>query len=128
MLKLLIVEDNEVVRNLMADLFAGQNEFEITGLAANGLEALSLLKSGTIADIVLADLNMPEMDGIELTKKIVLQHSDIKVIILTMHENAEYLKRALDAGAKGYLLKDGNMEDVYRAIKRVEAGQLAIGV
>ena len=112
----------------MADLFAGQNEFEITGLAANGLEALSLLKSGTIADIVLADLNMPEMDGIELTKKIVLQHSDIKVIILTMHENAEYLKRALDAGAKGYLLKDGNMEDVYRAIKRVEAGQLAIGV
>ena len=112
----------------MADLFAGQNEFEITGLAANGLEALSLLKSRTIADIVLADLNMPEMDGIELTKKIVLQHSDIKVIILTMHENAEYLKRALDAGAKGYLLKDGNMEDVYRAIKRVEAGQLAIGV
>lgn len=128
MLKILIVEDNEVVRNLMADLFAGQNEFEITGLAANGLEALSLLKGGTIADIVLADLNMPEMDGIELTKKIVLQHSDIKVIILTMHENAEYLKRALDAGAKGYLLKDGNMEDVYRAIKRVEAGQLAIRV
>lgn len=128
MLKILIVEDNEVVRTLMADLFAGQNEFEITGLAANGLEALSLLKSGTIADIVLADLNMPDMDGIELTRKIVLQHSDIKVIILTMHENAEYLKRALDAGAKGYLLKDGNMEDVYRAIKRVEAGQLAIGV
>lgn len=127
MISILLVEDNAIVRQIINDMVLMQDDFDISGLASNGLEALQLLNNGLKTDIVLADLNMEGMDGIELTEKVQKHFPDIKVIILTMHNRAAYLKRALAAGASGYLLKNGDMEELYGAIRKVHAGELVIG-
>jgi DNA-binding NarL/FixJ family response regulator len=103
-----------------------QGDFAVVGTAADGLEALKLLKADLQVDIVLADLNMPGMDGIELTKNLTSQYSNLKVMILIMHDKSAYLKRALAAGASGYLLKNGNMDELYDAIREVNAGGMVI--
>jgi DNA-binding NarL/FixJ family response regulator len=77
--------------------------------------------------VVVADLNMHDMDGIELTKQVMAGYPSLKVIILTMHAKAAFLKRALAAGANGYLLKNGNMNELYQAITQVYTGETVIG-
>jgi DNA-binding NarL/FixJ family response regulator len=127
MIRILLVEDNAIVRKIMEDMVVMQDDLEIAGAAANGFEALALLRNGIKADIVLADLNMQGMDGIELTRNITAIDNKLKVIIFTMHDKATYLKRALEAGARGYLLKNGDMEELYEAVRKVLAGELVIG-
>jgi DNA-binding NarL/FixJ family response regulator len=127
MINLLLVEDNHKVRQLLAGLLQAQGQFTVKGQAENGLAALDLLRSGVQADIVLADLNMAEMDGIELTEKIMADYPTLKVVILTMHAKVAFLKRALAAGARGYLLKNGDMDELYRGITQVYAGETVIG-
>lgn len=127
MINVLLVEDNHKVRELLAGLLQAQSGFTVTGKAENGLAALDLLHQGLQADIVLADLNMHHMDGIELTEQVMAHYPTLKVIILTMHAKAAFLKRALAAGARGYLLKNGDMNELYDAITKVYAGQTIIG-
>lgn len=127
MIRILIVEDNAIVRQIMTDMVIMQDDFKVAGTAENGFAALALFKEGIEADIVLADLNMEGMDGIELTENLTTHYDKVKVIILTMHDKAAHLKRALSAGARGYLLKNGDMEELYGAIRKVDAGELVIG-
>ncbi len=127
MINLLLVEDNHRVRELLAGLLQAQKSFNVVGKAENGLAALSLLQNGLQADVVLADLNMHDMDGIELTEKVMVGYPELQVIILTMHAKTAFLKRALAAGARGYLLKNGDMNELYQAIAQVHAGQTVIG-
>ncbi len=127
MINLLLVEDNHKVRELLAGLLQAQKNFTVAAKADNGLAALELLNNGVQADIVLADLNMHEMDGIELTEQVAVNFPNLKVIILTMHAKAAFLKRALTAGARGYLLKNGDMQELYQAIKQVYEGEVVIG-
>jgi DNA-binding NarL/FixJ family response regulator len=127
MIKILLVEDNDIVRNIMNDMVVLQDDFDVVGTADNGLTALQLLQNGLHPDIVLADLNMKGMDGIELTERITAAYSNLKVIILTMHAKSAFLERALSAGAKGYLLKNGDMDELYNAIRTVHNGQTVIG-
>lgn len=127
MIKLLLVEDNHKVRELLAGLLQAQKDFSVAAKAENGLAALELLQNGLEADVVVADLNMHDMDGIELTENIMLKYSALKVIILTMHAKTAFLKRALAAGARGYLLKNGDMQELYQAIIQVYAGEVVIG-
>ncbi len=127
MINLLLVEDNHKVRELLAGLLQAQKNFTVAAKADNGLAALELLNNGVQADIVLADLNMHEMDGIELTEQVAVNFPNLKVIILTMHAKAAFLKRALTAGARGYLLKNGDMQELYQAITQVYAGEVVIG-
>lgn len=128
MIRIILTEDNAVVRKGLVELLEDQDDFEIVGTAANGIEALTLLKDGLKADILLADLNMPGMDGITLTTKICSAQPDISllVIILTMHERSDFVERALNAGAKGYLLKNGNFDDVFTGIRKVYDGEVYI--
>lgn len=125
-IRILLVEDNEIIREIINDMVGMQDDFEVVGSAGDGLAAMELLKSGLRPDIVLADLNMSGLNGIELTENITAQYTDLKVIILTMHSKSAFLKRALDAGARGYLLKDGDMDEIYASIRKVNAGQICI--
>ncbi|HEY0054621.1 MAG TPA: response regulator transcription factor [Pedobacter sp.] len=121
MIKLILVEDNEIVRKGLIGLLEAEEDMEIIGEVAGGLQALELLRGGVQPDIVLTDLNMPEMDGIELTRRISSSSelSFVKVIILTMHAKQIFVDKALEVGAKGYLLKNGEFEELYDAIRQV---------
>jgi DNA-binding NarL/FixJ family response regulator len=122
MIKIIVAEDNEVVRNGIARLLNSEPDMEVIAEAENGMEVIELLKEGVQPDVVLADLNMPILDGIGLCDQITATFSTIKVIILTMHWRIEFVERALNAGAKGYLLKDGDFEQLMEGIRTVSAG------
>ena len=126
MVGILLVEDNPLIRETLSGLIAMEEDLSVLGGAGNGVEALRLLDEGMKPDVVLADLNMPEMDGIELTENLKARYSAVKVIILTMHVKATYLNRAIAAGAQGYLLKDGDLEELYKAIRKVHSGETYI--
>jgi DNA-binding NarL/FixJ family response regulator len=128
MIKVLIVEDNNAVRRGLVGLLNKQNQIAIVGETENGLKAIELLKQGLEADIVLADLNMPIMDGITLTEKLQVLFPLIKVVILTMHTRVEFVDRALKAGVRGYLLKDGDFNEIYEGIHKVYNGEVHISV
>jgi DNA-binding NarL/FixJ family response regulator len=123
-IRLLLVEDNKVVREALIRILENWDDFEVIGSASSGNECLGLLENGIIPDIILADLNMPGMDGITLTKKILsLAIPNVKVMILTMHTKQAFVQKAFDAGALGYLLKDGDFEEMYKAILMVNQNQ-----
>lgn len=126
MISILIVEDNAVVRDTMAMLLAYENSLEVIGTAEDGNAALELLANGLKPDIVLADLNMPGMDGIELTGRITSVYQDMNIVILTMHDKYVFAERAFAAGAKGYLLKDGEIAKLCASIARVHSGETVL--
>jgi DNA-binding NarL/FixJ family response regulator len=124
MIKLLLVEDNTLVRKGIASLLEAEEDMEVIAEASDGQQALDLLGSGVKPDVVLTDLNMPGIDGIELTRQICSsEFSSVKVIILTMHAKQVYVDKALEAGALGYLLKNGEFEEIYHAIRVVNQNQ-----
>jgi len=94
----------------------------IVAEATAGTEVLKILRSGISADIVLADLNMPEMDGIELTAYLKTEYPAVKVIILTMRSKQVFLERAKNAGAVGYVLKHAEMNELIGAVRLVADG------
>jgi len=123
-IKLLLVEDNTIVREGIAGLIEIQEDLEVIGEAAGGPEALSLLQGGLRPDIVLTDLNMPVMDGIELTERIcALAISNISVIMLTMHNKQIFVDKSFKAGAKGFLLKNGDFDELFMGIRQVYQNQ-----
>lgn len=128
MIKILLVEDNLIIRSTISDLIGFEDDFRVEAEADNGKIALQLIENGLGIDVVVTDINMPEMDGIELTKCIVEMNKGIKVIILTMHDKRAYFDRAFAAGANGYLLKNGDMDELYSAIIRVNNGETVVGL
>lgn len=123
-----MVEDSHPVRRGLVNLLSKQHGIEVIGEAENGLKALELLEHGIEADIVLADLNMPVMDGIALTEILQILFPAIKVVILSMHIRTEFVDKALKAGARGYLLKDGDFNDIYAGLKKVYNGEVHLSV
>jgi DNA-binding NarL/FixJ family response regulator len=122
MVRILVAEDNEVVRQGIIGLINSEPDMEVIADVENGIEAMELLRKGINPDVLLADLNMPEMDGITLADQVTATFDTIKVIILTMHWRIEFVERALKAGAKGYLLKDGDFEQLMEGIRTVAVG------
>lgn len=127
MVRILYVEDNDAIRTTISDLIDLEDGFVVVGQAENGRKASAMLLEGLGVDVVITDINMPEMDGIELTQYITENYDDLKVIILTMHDKSAFLDRAFDAGAKGYLLKNGDMDELYTTIHKVQQGGTVIG-
>ena len=120
--RLAIVDDHELARASLQNMLSDEPDIELVGEAANGREAL-LLCSRLRPDMVLMDVRMPEMDGLAATKEIKQRYPQISVIMLTMHENPDYLFEALKAGAAGYVLKDAPQEVVVEAVRRVREGE-----
>lgn len=120
-IRVLIVDDHAVLRDGIRSLLESYDDLLVVGEAGNGREAVEL--AGQLSpDVVLMDVAMPEMDGIEATRRIVASYPQIRVLVLTQHDNREYVFPILEAGAAGYLLKKVRGADLVSAIRAVQEG------
>ncbi|MGV8879698.1 MAG: response regulator [Sphingobacteriaceae bacterium] len=123
MINILLAEDHNIVRNGISSLLDSDPELKVVGEAANGVETLRKIYDEPIPDIILADINMPELDGLELLRALKNINSPIKVIILSSFDYENYIIEAMNAGAWGYLLKNVSKEEMIFAIKKVSNDQ-----
>ena len=121
MIRLAVVDDHVIVRNGLEQLLATTDDIELVGMASNGLEALDLVAE-LEPDVVLMDLSMPEMDGVEATKRIVADHPGVRVLVLTSFSDQSRIMDALRAGAEGYLLKHSEPDEIAAAVRAVHEG------
>jgi len=121
-IKVVICDDHVIFRKGLITVLNEINEVKVTGEASNGQELLNLMKKQDV-DVVLMDIRMPLMDGIETTKKIIEKKYDTKIIALTMHEEIGYFNQMIEAGAHGYLLKKTNKDELEAALKQVIRGE-----
>jgi DNA-binding NarL/FixJ family response regulator len=122
MIRLLIADDHSVVRTGLRHLVATFDDVELVGAAADGEEAVTLCADHD-PDVVLMDLEMPVLDGIEATRRIVEAQPRVAVVVLTSFSDREQILRALDAGAVGYLLKDAEPAELERAVRAAARGE-----
>lgn len=121
-IRVLIVDDHHVVRKGLVFFLRTQKDLNIIGEAANGKEAVELAKS-LKPDIILMDLVMPEMDGIEATKIIIREHPEIKIMMLTSFSDQDHVIPALEAGASGFQLKDIQPDELVASLKKIMNGE-----
>jgi DNA-binding NarL/FixJ family response regulator len=124
-IKILIVDDHPVVREGIGAMLKHEPDFKIVGEAANGVEALEQARELS-PDVILMDLRMPEMDGVEAITKIKEVKPETKFIILTTYSDDEYIFKGIAAGARAYLLKDAPREELFKAIRAVYRGESLI--
>lgn len=123
--KILIADDHPVVREGLASMLSREENLEVVGEAENGAEAIE--KAGRLVpDIILMDLRMPQVDGVEAISRIKSNYPEIKFIILTTYSNDEYIFKGIEAGARAYLLKDSPRDELFRAIEAVSRGESLI--
>jgi two-component system nitrate/nitrite response regulator NarL len=119
--KILIVDDHEVVRDGLKNILNSLDYISIAGEAGNGEDAVKMYSS-LKPDLVIMDISMPGMNGIEATRVIKERDPDARILILTMHDNQEYLNQIIRSGAKGFILKNTDKEELLDAVKTVASG------
>ena len=122
---IILADDHALVRWGLRRLLEDMDELEVVGEANDGIELLQLLKQVT-PQMVILDIFMPKLRGIEAISEIKAMHPDVKILILTMHRDKEYLYLALSAGAKGYLLKEDAPKELFSSIAAVRQGKTYI--
>ncbi len=122
MLNILLAEDHNIVRNGIKMLLETEKEFNVVGEAVNGRQVLDRVAEGLAIDLLLTDINMPEIDGITLIKEIKMLNPAIAVVILSMHDNEKYVAQAFGEGASGYILKNVGQEELIFALKLIAKG------
>lgn len=125
MIRIMIVDDHTVVRDGLSAMLGRQEDFTVVGEAENGLEAIEKTKDLN-PDVILMDLRMPELTGVEAMRRIREDDPDAKFIVLTTFDSDEYIFDAIEAGAKGYLLKDASRDDLFKAVRAVHRGESLI--
>jgi len=121
-LRILLADDHGVVRKGLRSVLESEEDLRVVGEAADGLEAVRLARE-LAPDVVIMDLAMPLLSGIDATARLARECPGTAVVVLSMHSDESYLTRALAAGARGYLLKDSAEEDLPRAVRAAAAGQ-----
>ncbi|MDH8679108.1 response regulator transcription factor [Fusibacter bizertensis] len=124
-IKVAIADDHALIREGIKKLLELEDNFEIVALAGDGIEALECIRN-TQPDVILLDINMPNMNGIDCLKQIKTDYPETKVIMLTIHEDAEYLIETINIGAEGYVLKDADVSSLVKAIQKVVQGEVYI--
>jgi two-component system response regulator DesR len=124
-IRVVIAEDQAMVRGALAALLGTEGDIEIAGEARDGREALEMVLR-TLPDVLLTDIEMPEATGLELAGEIQRRKLPVKVVILTTFARPGYLRRALDSGVSGYLLKDAPAATLANAIRRIRAGSRVV--
>lgn len=117
--KIILADDHILLRDALASLINTFPDFNVINLAANGLDVQDAIKSGNIPDIVILDLNMPEMDGYSIARWLQLEHPEIKILILTMFDSEIPLIRLLQIGVRGFLKKDIHPHELQNALRSV---------
>lgn len=125
MIKVMVVDDHSIVREGIRILLEKFPDLCVVAEADNGRKALDLA-ADLAPDVVLMDMTMPGMNGIEATQRLVAGHSGIRVLILSMHKDKRFVSQAFRAGARGYLLKDCASAELVQAVRRVAAGEMYV--
>ncbi len=123
--RLVLADDHHLLRRGFRSLLDGEAGLEVVGEASTGLEAIEICRR-LVPDLVLMDIRMPEMDGITATRRIKRDQPGVSVLMVTMHENPDYLLEALSAGAAGYILKDASADRLINAVRRTLDGESAL--
>jgi DNA-binding NarL/FixJ family response regulator len=121
-IRVVLVDDHALVRQGFRRILEDDPELSVVGEASNGFDAIALVKK-TDPDVVVMDMAMPEMSGLHATMELMKQRPGTKVLILSMYSDEQYVRNALDAGAKGYILKNAIENDLTRAVKAVAGGE-----
>lgn len=121
MIRVLLADDHRVIRDALRYLLEAQGDIQVVGMAANGEEALELSKL-SCPNVVVMDISMPRMDGIEATKRICECCPETRVAVLTFYNTTKHIQEALQAGASGYLLKDSASHELVAAIRALFKG------
>lgn len=121
-IRVMIADDHSMIREGLKQLLELEGEFEVIEEACDGVECLDKIKNVT-PDILLLDINMPKMNGLEVLQKLREMKSRVKVLVLTVHNEVEYLLKAVDIGVNGYLLKDSESAELKKAILSVVNGE-----
>ena len=126
MIQILIVDDQNFTRQALQAILEAESDFEVVGQAVSGSEAISLMEQKRI-DIIIVDLEMPEMDGLTVTKIITQRFPNTKVIILSSHDDEAKINATVEAGARGYLLKNTSTQEIADTIRAVQRGYFQLG-
>ena len=126
MIRILLADDHKMIIDGLQSMLASVEEIEVVGEAFTGTEVLKKVKQNQV-DIILMDINMPELDGILTTQKVKKEYPETKVLILTMYNKPEFIRNLLEAGASGYILKNTGREELLEAIKQISNGQNYFG-
>lgn len=121
-IRLLLADDHNVLRQSLTLLLGKETDFEVVGQAEDGIQAVQMAEE-LQPNVVLMDISMPHLNGIEATRRIKQKSPDIKVLVLTMYSDERYISQVLRAGASGYLLKDASKEELLSAIHSVTRGE-----
>jgi len=125
-IRVVVVDDHQIVRDGLVSLLGALDGVEVVGSAEDGRDALHVVAESN-PDVVVMDIQMPNLDGIEATRFLTGKHDDVRVVMLTMNEDDDTILSALRAGASGYLLKGSGAEEVHNAIRAAAGGGMVFG-
>lgn len=120
-IRILLADDHELIRTGIRNLIGSNKDFQIIGESADGEDTVAKVRQ-LHPDVVIVDISMPKLSGIDATRRIRVEFPSVKVLVLTMHENAEYVYQILKSGASGYLLKNAGKDEITEAIYAVTKG------
>ncbi|MEJ2006351.1 MAG: response regulator transcription factor [Cyclobacteriaceae bacterium] len=123
MIRLILADDHQVVIDGLRSILDMQEDIEVVDTFLNGREVVDFLKQNQDVDVVMLDINMPEMNGIETTRYIRNEFPDLQVLILSMHDTPEFIRNVINAGASGYVLKNADKQTLLEAIRKVASGK-----
>lgn len=121
--RIVIADDHELVRRGIRSILTAHRRWQVVGEASDGVQATRLTEN-LRPHVLIMDVTMPKLDGLEATRKILNDFPETKILILTMHESAQMVRRILEAGARGYILKSDLAEQLVRAVREVSQGKL----
>lgn len=124
-IKVWIVDDHKMFVSGLAGLLNSTSDIRATGISNTGDDVLSRLNNSNIPDVFIIDIEMPDMDGCELSVKIRSKFPDVKIIAISMHSQQSYIKRMIECGVQGYLIKNESSESLFKAIRQVASGGYA---
>ena len=117
-IKVMIVDDHAMFLEGIEMILKAESDIELIGITTSGTEALEKIED-SLPDVLISDLSMAEIDGLSLTKELSIRFPQLKILILSMHNEGQTIKDLLDAGASGYILKDSNRKELLKAVRTV---------
>jgi DNA-binding NarL/FixJ family response regulator len=123
---IVIADDHPLIRHGIRQILSDVGDLEVVAEAADGQMLLDLLAAGALPDLIIIDISMPKIDGLEAIRQIKLLHPGINTLVVTMHKERDYIMRALDVGTAGYLVKENADAELVGAIDRIRQGEVYI--